>query len=353
MALAMPTLALSQDAKSILEAMQERQIARWEGIDVYVVRQSVMGQQTQTYFQRTTIKDDAGNETTLFLPARPTAQGANQCLGGRTMTPDELDQFAGALEMTTNATGNEIENGLEDAGLPRGLLAASGSDPNATFDPRVMFGPGADFLRAAADAQREEAARDPNADGQERVDQMAMFAQNAKLVGTETIDGRNAFHLQATDIDEVQEIEGGEYRMETMNFYIDADQYVPLLMKMEGTMTSGDESRPMSIENIMTDYRMIPGSKMYESHKQIMKMSGMLSPEQEAQMAEAQTQMAELEQQMASMPASQRAMMEKMMGPQLEMMRNMSSGDGFQTEIVTESITVNPPMTGPDGKACQ
>jgi peptidoglycan hydrolase-like protein with peptidoglycan-binding domain len=91
---------------------------------------------------------------------------------------------------------------------------------------------------------------------------------------------------------------------------------------------------------------------MYESYRQIMKMSGMLDPEQEAQMQEAAQQMAELEKQMASMPASQRQMMEKMMGPQLEMMRNMSSGGGFQVEMVTDSITVNPPIAGADGQPC-
>jgi hypothetical protein len=134
--------------------------------------------------------------------------------------------------------------------------------------------------------------------------------------------------------------------------WIDTEEYVPLRMKMDGTLTVDGETKPMSIENIQTDYRTVPNSNMYESYKQIMKMSGMLDPEQEAQMQEAAQQMAELEKQMASMPASQRQMMEKMMGPQLEMMRNMSSGGGFQVEMVTNSITVNPPITGANGQPC-
>ena len=44
------------------------------------------------------------------------------------------------------------------------------------------------------------------------------------------------------------------------------------------------------------------------------------------------------------MPASQRKMMESMMGPQLEMMRNMAAGGGFQMETVIEEITVNPDL---------
>jgi hypothetical protein len=108
----------------------------------------------------------------------------------------------------------------------------------------------------------------------------------------------------------------------------------------------------MTIENISSDYRTVPGSSLYESYRQAMKLSGVMTPEQEAQMQEAQAQMAELEEEMASMPASQREMVEKMMGPQLEMMRNMSKGNGFQMEIIVSDIRVNPAMNDTSGQAC-
>jgi hypothetical protein len=60
---------------------------------------------------------------------------------------------------------------------------------------------------------------------------------------------------------------------DSMRMLVDADEYVPLLFKMNCTVTEGRETR-----------------------------------------------------QMASMPASQRQMMESMMGPQLEMMRSIASG---------------------------
>lgn len=344
-----PAIATAQDAQSIMETAREKQVERWEGVDLYVVDQSVMGNSTQTYFQRTRVEDDAGNSIVMFLPAR---NGGSQCPEPRTMTPEELELFADAAEMTGDASASEIENGLEDAGLPRGLLAASGSDPTATFDPRVMMGANAEFLRGAAEAKRQQDAEDPGADGANMANQMAQFVEEARLVGTESIDGRSAFHLQASDIGQVQEMNGGEYRMETMSMWIDTEEYVPLRMKMDGTLTADGETKPMSIENTQTDYRRVPGSNMYESYKQVMNMSGMLDPEQEAQMQEAAEQMAELEKQMASMPASQRDMMEKMMGPQLEMIRNMSAGGGFQVEVITSSIMVNPPIAGVNGEPC-
>lgn len=352
--LGLPTLASAQSAQSIFEEAQTRQLERWEGVDVYIVTQSIMGSETQSYFQRTLIKDDAGNSQTLFLPVRNSGRSSGQCMGAQEMTPEQLEAFAAATEMTGNVAGDEIEDGLEEAGLPRGLLAASGSDPTATFDPRVMMGANSQFLRGAAQAKRELAAEDSRvaADGQEMANQMAQFAQNAKLVGTEKVDGRNAFHLRAGNVGHVQKTDDGEFRMDSMSLWIDTTEYVPLRMKIDGTLTADGQTKPMTIENVQSDYRSVPGSRMYESYKRVMNISGMMTPEQEAQMGDAAKQMAELEQQMASMPASQRQMMEKMMGPQLEMMRSMSSGGGFKTEVLTTSITVNPQMAGDDGQPC-
>lgn len=151
---------------------------------------------------------------------------------------------------------------------------------------------------------------------------------------------------------QIQEADGHEYKMDTINMWIDAKEYVPLRMKIAGSLTVDGEIKPMTIESTQADYRSVPGSSMYESFKQVMKISGMMDAEQEAQMAEAAQQMAELEKQMASMPAIQRKMMERMMGPKLEMMKSMSSGDGFQTEVTTRSILINPKMTGGDGQPC-
>jgi 1,2-phenylacetyl-CoA epoxidase PaaB subunit len=66
----MPAAAFAQDAQSIMETAREKQLERWEGVDVYVVNQSVMGNANQTYFSRVKVEDDAGNSQTMFLPAR-------------------------------------------------------------------------------------------------------------------------------------------------------------------------------------------------------------------------------------------------------------------------------------------
>lgn len=350
--LVLPALTFAQDARSILEKAQAKQMERWSGVDVYLVEQTVVGNTSQTYFQRTDVTDSLGNSQTMFLPVPNSSLSDGHCVGAQSMTAEQLESFATATEMTGGALASEIEGGLEQAGLPPGLLAASGSDPTATFDPRVLMGANAEFLRGAAAAKREAAAADPGADASEAADHMAQFIETAKVVGTETVNGRQAYHLRAEGVGAVQEADGRQYEMKTMNLWVDASEYVPLQMKIDGTLTADGEVKPMTIENQLTDYREVPDSNMYEPFKQIMKISGMLDEAQEAQMKEAVAKMAEFEQQMASMPESQRKMMEKMMGPQLEMMRGMASGGGFQTEIITNSITVDPDTSGSGGHAC-
>jgi len=348
----LPTTAFSQDARTIFETAQAKQLERWEGVDVYVVTQTIVGNSAQTYFQRAEFEDDNGNTQTAFLPASDAAVRSGQCLGAQTMTPEAMEAYAAGSEMAGAALGSEVENGLEEAGLPRNLFSGMGSDGTVSADPSAMMGNNAAFMRAMAQAQREEAARDPGAEAEQTANQMADFIEKAKLVGTESMDGRKSYHLRVTNIDQLQEANGNEYKMDTLNIWVDAEHYVPLRMKVDGTLTADGEAKPMTLETIQSDYRTVPDSKMYESYKQVMKISGMMDSEQEAQMAEAAEKMAELEAQMASMPASQRKMMESMIGPQLEMMKSMSSGGGFQTEVVTTSITINPEMVGADGQPC-
>ena len=134
--------------------------------------------------------------------------------------------------------------------------------------------------------------------------------------------------------------------------FVDTANYVPLSMKMDGTMVADGESQPMTMEMVQSDYRQVPGSNMYESYRQVMRMAGMFTPEQEAQMAEAQVQLAEFEKQKATMPPQQVAMMEAMMGPQMKMLESMAKGNGVEYETVISNIRVNPTLTDAMGNPC-
>jgi hypothetical protein len=203
-----PAIALARDAQSILQLVRDKQVERWDGVDTYVIDQSAMGTRVQSFFTRAEVEDSLGVPHTVF---RPNFGNADPCAGGgqnalADASPEELDQIADAYEMVGEGMGTEIENGLEEAGLPRGMLAATGSDPWASFDPRVMMGGGATMYRGLADAKRQRAIDDAAPD--DSLLEQDAYAKNARLLGTESVDGRKAFHIRAEDLNISQVSDG-------------------------------------------------------------------------------------------------------------------------------------------------
>ena len=345
-----PGIALGATAQEILDKARAKQLERWKGVNCYAVVKSVMGHQVTTYHERVEVVLDDGSTETVFV-ARPDMcelQGGGRADAGtggqpRKLTPEEMEAFAQGLDMTGGAMSGEMNKGMEQAGLPPGLLKGMGNpaEPWASPDPATMLGSGAAFMRAGTQGQREMAAeRQQTTMNQAR--EMAELRKTARLVGTETVDGRKAYHLRASGSGQVQNVDGQEFTMQEVNIWLDTRHLVPLKTTMSGTLRQGAEERPVEMEHLSLDYREVPGSRMYESYRQKMNIGGLMSEEQKAQMAAAEKQMAEAEAQLAAMPPEQRAMVESMMGGQMDMIRNMSSGGGFGTETVVTEIRINP-----------
>ena len=230
---------------------------------------------------------------------------------GRPVPATDKNNIALACRRKGDGHAGEVEKGMQQAGLPPGLLKATGSDPWASMDSRVMMGG------------------------------MAEFARRSRLVGTETVNGRSAFHPQADGMNRMQVADGQESTIQSASLWIDTQEYVPLRTKMDGVANSRGESRPITIEKFDGDCRHVSGSKMYEPCRQVMRGSGLMGAEQKAQMAEAQQKIAEMEQQLQQMMPSQRDMIMAQRGPQMAMMNQMQSG-GFETIAETRQIIVNP-----------
>ncbi len=332
--------AAAQDAQAILDRVRQTQIESLAGVDCYAVDQSLVGNRMTLIFRRTDVTGPDGKPATVF-------QGVSSCTPG-SAPPDAgadtatmMNEYARGLEMTGDALSTEIDKGLEQAGLPPGLLTAMGGDPWVSPDPRTMMGGMADFARAAGTASGES-DNDEAAIAQTSAAGMAEFASRAKLVGTETIDGRTAFHVRADGLNHVQQSDGQTFETKAVSVWIDSSAYVPLRTVIDGVATSAGNSRPVTIEKIDADYRSVPGSRMYQPYRQRVRMQGTLTPEQERQMAEAKQQLAQAEQQIEQMQPAQRQMMMNQMGPQLEMMRKMAAGAGMEVETVVNEIVVNP-----------
>lgn len=330
--LAMPAAVIAEDAQSIIRTMGEKQIARWAGVNSYAVDQVLMGNRiTQTYEKFDVQGADGKTYPAFRLVGQRSASG--ECASF-------LDTYAMGAEMLGSGLGDEYEKGLRQAGLPPGLLKATGSDPWATMDPRVMMGGVAEFARAGAEAERNRS--DGRAEAVASAQDIEEFARRAKLVGRESVDGREAFHLVADGLNRTQQADGQEFTLNTVNLWVDTREYVPLRMKIDGVAKSASESRPITIERFDRDYRTVPGSTMYEPYRQVMRLSGVLDAAQRAEMADAQKQIAEMDKQLAELPPAQRQMVMQQMGPQMAMMKQMASGGGFEMTTEVQQIVVNP-----------
>lgn len=337
--------ARAEDAAAILDKVQAMQMERSEGVNCYMVDQTVMGHRNVTLFERTALNLD-GKSLDTFRAVPQRELDARQGGGARVLTPEELEVFAGAAEQTGAAISTEVDRGMQEAGLPEGFLGALGAgsadEPWASPDAGVMMGSMAQFLRASAAAQ---AAGDAEPTGDAAAG-MAAFQRKAKLVGTEKVDDTAAFHLRADNVNHRQQVEGGgEFVLDTIDMWIDKKMYVPLKMTMQGKMAAGGKKQPVEIEKIDRKYQGVPGSRMYESREQVMRLGGIMTPEQQKQMKEAQAQIADFKKQMAAMPKAQQDMMKNMMGPQLEMMEKMAESGGFEVVTTVNDIRM---VKGPD-----
>lgn len=283
----MPVSAIAADAQSILKTALQKQAERWEGVDSYViVQESAAGFTTSTTMTRTTVEDSAGKSYPMFVPS---------------------------------TVGASPQGGMPESAT---------KSPWAGMDPRAL--------------DESDGETGTGVDAQDMADSMNAFMRTAELMGSDSVDGHDTYHLRSDSMNIVEPMNNEELHIETMSLWMDKDRYVPRKMAMEGTISSAGQSRPVLIETLMSDYRNVPGSNMYESYRHVVRMGGALDDEQKAQIAEAKKQLAEFEKQLESMPPSQRQMMESMMGGRLKQFRSMAEGDGMEFETTVTEIRVNP-----------
>jgi hypothetical protein len=133
-----------------------------------------------------------------------------------------------------------------------------------------------------------------------------------------------------------------------MSIWIDAEFFVRLKVRLEGTMQQSGVPRDIFMEREFKDYKTVPGSHQYEPYRETLRMGGVLGPEEQAEMQGALKELEEFDRQMASMPPDQRAMMERMMGDKMQQMRSMANGGAVEFELITTGIVINPDFSAPE-----
>lgn len=130
--------------------------------------------------------------------------------------------------------------------------------------------------------------------------------------------------------------------IENISIWIDPQYFKRTKFRVEGTMRAQGEKRKFFMERENQDYRRVDNTYLYEPYLQIVRMGGVLSEKERKELEKAQKELEKAEAQLASMPATQRKMMERMMGKQMEQLRQLAQDGSVEMRIVTTSIEINP-----------
>jgi hypothetical protein len=179
------------------------------------------------------------------------------------------------------------------------------------------------------------------------------WAGRTRLVGTDQVDGKDVTVLVIEDFTglAIPEIPGnqagrGQIEPTLMRFFMDEDQMVMRKMEMEAEMTQEDGTvSPIQMTLFLEDYRDVDGF-LYPFRTRT--IAGGMFEAADVDQEELRQQLAEMRKQLDDMPQAQRAMMEQMMGPQIEKLEEMLGGSegGMEVVLTVTDLKVN---SGPPG----
>ena len=155
--------------------------------------------------------------------------------------------------------------------------------------------------------------------------------QHATLAGTESIDGMRCYVLQVDDPSKVDPDMGEDTG--SMTYYVDANEYLARRMVMQNKPSKKQGPQASSVTINLKNYTTTDGLTL--PHRMEIQVAANMSEQQRKKM---ETVM----EQMENMPEQQRKMMERTMGDQLEMMKQMLSGEPVVVEV--QSVNVNTPI---------
>ena len=169
------------------------------------------------------------------------------------------------------------------------------------------------------------------------------IAERAELEGRESVDGEQCHVVAINDfsgLDLNQEMGGqGAFVPKTGLLYVDTSDHLIRKMQMEGEITRDGQTSPMTAVTVLSDYRDVEG--MLHPYLLNITATGLAAGMSEEDAEEARKNLAEMEKNLEGMDDTQRAMVERMMGGQLEKLRKMLESGQFELTVVTKEVRVN------------
>lgn len=342
--LAFPTPGQADSGAEVIDRMIAAETARYKNVDRLFKLSETLGHKTPEYLERHNGYLVPVPISELLEEQQPNAM-ANA-------SPEALRDAAKMLQHESGTVDLAMDREMAKAGFGGGmgglLTASNPEEPWLTGSPGGMMRLYADMLNATADARESIAAEQKTDSDQARRNQetLAAMKSRTRVLGRSRIDGMDTIDLGADDLGYVQHTVDGSFTMESLRMSVNADHFFPIRFRIEGVLQQGEETRPMTIERIDSEFRGHERgcANLILPYASVMRLGGTLTPEQEAELAEAQAQLAELDSQLASMPPAQQEMMKSMMGPQIEMIRNMASGGGIEIRSNVVEVRCNDDM---------
>ena len=338
----------AQTAAEVFREMDTRQRAGISGIENFSQMKTTMGMCTLEHFEKETTEavDGRGSiEYMRLVSPVEVAERNSQAMSDplepsmANASPEELEAIADGLRSQKSSMDALFRDEVQSANLPGGLgLMLMNPPPGKPWlspMPGDMLENYAVMLDGAAAGKRQDTKRIADAEQEAQVDPLASISEQTRVVGRESVGGSDAIVLVAEGLNWTPEDGDGEFTLNTLRLWVDANDYVPLKMSMEGVVQIEGEAREMQIEREDSNYESVAGCGEFKlPHRTVMRIAGIMSPEEEAQMAQAQEQLEEFKQQMEAMPESQKQMIMRQMGPQMEMFEKMAAGGGI--EVVSQ-----------------
>lgn len=340
--IAAPVLALAtalapgmpQDAPEIMLRAQQAKIDREAAVENYTVDQRSAGSRHLLYYERV----PGTNAFRLVPPSEWATEGSPYAQEDAALMASGM---ATGLRMLGPALANEM-------GPAAGALELND-----------MMSEMAGFLDSAAVAAAS--ADDGSGDALEADFQMAAFASAARLVGRETVDGRDAYLLRAEGptLEAYTQTtpEGARFEPTRASLWLDAEYYVPVRLRVEGSMSHGNESSPITIEKFSRDNTFFGdmGGGVVLPKIQTMRIEGLtgdgMTDKEKAEMRKAQEELRKVKEQLDALPQAQKDMIMSRMGNQMEQLERMASrGSGGAIEATIEILDVKVNEGPPDAE---
>jgi hypothetical protein len=350
-ALGATALALPQQSpQEIFETMRARQLERWETVDNYTVFQKMSGiefptmpgvtdsgeLETPMHYQ----KHEIGERVAFgIVPPNEYMVAVGQAgEGGEYVNAEFFEAMGDGNRMMADVLDAEISK----SGMP--MLPGMNYGGDMLRDNAVFADAGAE---AIADAEAGDFGRGNAAAALAAQDEMARVM---RLVGREKVGRSEAFHLRKEGLNRVLSEPGDEYTftLRSVDAWIDAQHYVILRTLMSGEIEADGQKRDVTLEHLSEDYR--ETGPLFESHRQVMRMSGMMGdmdPKQREDLEKAMRQMEEMKAQLDQMPEAARGMIERQIAT-AEAQMGMLNNDAFElvTEVLRIEINTGPPPPG-------